>query len=194
MNNGSFNQDSELVTAIQNGGSAADRAIEVLYRRYRNEVLTKVKTMIRFRKGQQEDAKDLVQDAYLVLLDKIRSEDYQQGSLKNFWVGIVYGLFRNKNKRDHRTTLVDENSVLDGEDLNTPEVSLETKERMELFENLLNQIGDRCKKVMKLSIAGYSMKEIATQMDLVSEGMARKIKYTCKKKLVELVQKMNLDI
>ena len=151
MNNGSFNQDSELVTAIQNGGSAADRAIEVLYRRYRNEVLTKVKTMIRFRKGQQEDAKDLVQDAYLVLLDKIRSEDYQQGSLKNFWVGIVYGLFRNKNKRDHRTTLVDENSVLDGEDLNTPEVSLETKERMELFENLLNQIGDRCKKVMKLS-------------------------------------------
>ena len=44
MNNGSFNQDSELVTAIQNGGLAADRAIEVLYRRYRNEVLTKVKT------------------------------------------------------------------------------------------------------------------------------------------------------
>jgi RNA polymerase sigma factor (sigma-70 family) len=194
MNNGSFNQDSELVTAIQNGGTAAERAIDILYRSYRNDVLTKVKTMIRFRRGQQEDAKDLVQDAYLILLDKICSDDYQKGSIQNFWVGIVYGLFRNKNKRDHRMTLVDENSVLDSADLNTPEFSLETKERMEYFDQLLNQVGERCKEVMKLSMAGYSMIEISTKMNLVSEGMARKIKYTCKKKLVELVKKMNLDI
>ena len=193
MNNGGNIDDRDLLLQIRQGGSISDRATETLYRRHRNEVLFKVEKMIRYRKGQQADASDLVQDAYIIMLDKVRSEDYEEGPVDHFWIGIAHGLFRNKQKRDYRVTFVDDHSKIDGENHLTPETELENKERSEIFDQLLEKVGDKCKKIMKLVISGYSMREIAEKMELPSEGMARKTKYQCKKKLVELVKELNLE-
>lgn len=83
---------------------------------------------------------------------------------------------------------------MDRIDQDTPESDLEQKQRQEIFNQILEKTGERCKTIMTLSFEGYSMKEIAEKMNLVSEGMARKIKYNCKKELVEMVKKLNLDI
>lgn len=194
MNGESNIGESQLIADIRKGGNAADCAIGALYKKYRNEVLFNVEKMIRYRRGQQEDARDLVQDAYIILLRKVQSENYVEGSIRNFWIGIVKGLFQNKQKREYRISLVDDHSKIDQEDQMTPEASMENNQRREFLERLLDQVGDKCKQIMKLSMRGYSMQEIAEKMELASDGMARKTKYQCKKKLVELVKELNIEI
>ncbi len=186
--------DSQLLNQIRQGGNVAEGAIEILYTRYRNEVLFNVEKMIRYRRGRTEDTRDLVQDAYIILLRKVRSENYEEGSIRNFWIGIAKGLFKNKQKKDYRVTFVGDPMKIDEEDLWTPELEMEQNQRMEFLEKLLSEVGDKCKMILKLAMRGYSMKEIAGKMELASEGMARKTKYQCKKKLVELVKELNIEI
>ena len=193
MNNGNFPEDSDLVEAIKQGGESMEKASSALYRRYRNTVLRKLLTTIRFRRGQQEDAEDLLHDGFLILIEKIKLDSYEPGSLPNFWNGICIGLYRNKSKRDQRTTLTDDNSQIDKIDSFDPSQRMEEKQRHGILDNFLVQLGGNCKAVMELSFAGYSMKEIANKLDLASDGMARKIKYNCKKDLIKLIKESGLE-
>jgi RNA polymerase sigma factor (sigma-70 family) len=193
MNNGNINQQTEMINSIKRGGSAMQEASDQLYRLYKDDVLAKMKSTIRYRRGQQEDAMDLLQDAFVIMIDKIRYGGYQEGSLMHFWAGIANGLFKNKFKRDNRMDLYENATDFDRQDPTDPEAILEKKERKEVFDNLLNQLDEKSKNVMMLSMEGYSMKEIAEKLNLASDGMARKIKYNCKKELIRLIDELDID-
>ncbi len=170
-----------------------EKAIDQLYRMYRDDVLYKTKSTIRYRRGQQEDAMDLIQDAFLIMIDKIRFGGYEEGSLMHFWAGIANGLFKNKFKRDNRMDLVENATDLDRIDPTDPAEQLERKERKEVFDELLDRLDPKGKDVMLLSMEGYSMKEIAKKLNLASDGMARKIKYNCKKELIKMIDDLDID-
>ena len=68
-----------------------------------------------------------------------------------------------------------------------PEWILLEKEQEEELDSLLNALGDTCKKVLRLWQLSYSMKEIASELGYKSEGVARKKKRLCMKKLLEIL-------
>ncbi len=186
--------DEDFVRDIRLGGSALDRATDCLYRTYRDSTLTKVKSYLRFRKGIEDDAVDVIQDAFLIMIEKIRDNGYNEGSLVHFWIGIARGLLRNKLKRDTRTDLIEESTQYDQADIQTPEYLLLNAEKRDLLDSVLSKLGDRCKKVLLMWAGGYSMEEIAEKLELSSEAMARKIKYKCKNQLMELLDNTDFDL
>lgn len=189
-----YTSDVDYVDAIKGGGSGLDLATECLYRAYRDRVLMHVQNYVGYRSGQREDIGDLVQDAYLIMIEKIRFGGYKDGSLLHFWIGITKGLLRNKVKRDARMDLVDDTLKLDQKDLDSPEYQLISEERSSMLDQLLSRLGERCKRVLVLWASGYSMREIAEKLGLSSEAMARKTKYKCKGQLLALVDSVDIDL
>jgi RNA polymerase sigma factor (sigma-70 family) len=179
--------DSDIVKAILEGGPGQDRAIDVLYRRYRVPVIKSTESYLKYRTGARDAAVDSVQDAFILMVEKIREGGYKDGSLIHFWIGITKGLLRNKLKRDARMDLTGESGKLDQVDVATPEHLLMTAERNAVVDTLLSKLGDRCKQVLLLWAGGYSMEEIAHETGLSSEGMARKVKFQCKNALMKLI-------
>ena len=57
-----------------------------------------------------------------------------------------------------------------------------------LFLEKLNQLGTDCQKVLRLFFERKSMKEISHTMN-TTEQYAKKKKFTCKKKLIELIKR-----
>ena len=60
---------------------------------------------------------------------------------------------------------------------------------MSWMSNILLQVGERCKKILELWKLSYSMEEIAAEVGFSSAQMARKNKYRCHKRLIELLEK-----
>ncbi len=62
------------------------------------------------------------------------------------------------------------------------------EERRDVLGQLLNTIGERCRKILELWKLSYSMEEIAEQLGFSSADMARKAKYRCHVSLLEQVK------
>lgn len=189
-----YTSDEEYVEDIRKGGPVMEHASDRLYRAYRNSVLQQIRSYLRFRAGVEDDALDMLQDAFLVMLEKIRNGGYNEGSLLHFWIGITKGLLRNKLKRDARTDLIEDNTQYDQMDFDSPEHLLLNEEKRLVLDAALSKLGERCKKALLLWAGGYTMEEIATALELSSEAMARKTKYKCKNQLMELLDQINLDL
>jgi RNA polymerase sigma factor (sigma-70 family) len=194
MNNQVYNSDEDFVSAIRKGGRSGEHAVDSLYRKYRDSTLSKTRSYLRFRSGIEDDAQDVAQDAFLIMVEKIRDGGYNEGSLLHFWIGITRGLLRNKHKRDARTDLTEDSQQYDSADVESPEQVLLHEERREVLDQVLSKLGERCKKVLLMWAGGYSMEEIAETLELSSEAMARKTKYKCKNQLMELMNNIDLDL
>lgn len=187
MNCKEYHSDQDYVQAIRTGGSRQEHAIDCLYRAFRQDVLNMIRSYLHFRSGIQEDAPDMIQDAFLVMVEKIRDGGYNEGSLVHFWTGITKGLLRNKLKRDARMDLTDDHRQFDQQDDSSPEFILLDAEQKSTLNQILDQLGPKCKQVLLLWAGGYTMEEIAQRAELSSEAMARKTKYRCKNQLMELI-------
>ena len=189
-----YTEDGDYVAALRSGGSRREHATDCLYRAYRDNVVSRLQRYVGYLSGQHDEMRDLVQDAFIIMIDKISGSGYNDGSLIHFWLGIAKGLLRNKMKRDTRMDLVDDSLKFDGVGVDSPESELIIKERNQMLDVLLDQLGQRCKTVLLLWANGYSMREITEKMDFSSETMARKTKFKCKEKLVQLVADSQLKI
>lgn len=189
-----YMDDQDFVAAIRDGGTSMEKAMSCLYKHYRERALALGKKMVNPMSGQQDDIPDLLHDAFLIMVDKVRYGGYNDGSLLHFWVGIAKGLLRNKMKRDARMHLVDDTTLIDKRDRDSPEVQMLSEEKRQILDDILSQLGSRCKKVLMLWAGGYSMREIAQKAGLSSEAMARKTKYKCKNKLMDYIDETGINL
>lgn len=189
-----YSTETAYIDDIRLGGHANARAGDCLYRKYRDEVLRQIKSYLRYRAGIEDDAHDAMQDAFLVMVEKIRNGGYKEGSLLHFWIGITKGLLRNKLKRDSRLELVEDNKRFDQADHQSPEWLMMSEEQRVALHGALDRLGERCRQVLLMWAGGYSMEEIAEALGLSSEGMARKTKYHCKNQLMELLDGSLTDL
>jgi RNA polymerase sigma factor (sigma-70 family) len=184
-------RDKDYIPEIQKGGSGADRAISCLYLKYRKHTYTYIARLISKNIIYKGVPEDLVQDSFIILVDKIREKDFAVASLGGYWIGIAKMLFLNQLKKDRRITYVNEVEEHYGLDELTPESILFEKEEQYKLENSFAQLGPRCQEILMLWLNQYSMEEIAQKMQLSSSAMARKVKFECFKKLKEFVSSRN---
>lgn len=179
--------DKEFISAIRVGGSASEAAIIGLYRRYRVPVLQSIRRLVFNHPGGKAEASDLMHDAFLVLIDKIRIQHTLPGSVPGYWYGIASYLWRNYRKRQGKILLVEDNEQIYGIESINPESIMLHNEESALMENLLQDCGCRCKKILTMWNNHYSMQEIADALGLAGAPIARQIKYRCFQKLKGLV-------
>ena len=178
--------ERELILAIQEGGEALEKAMRSLYED--QEIRKQVFRFVKDRKGSIQDAEDVFQDGIRNLMLSIRAGRYRgEGSLKAYLFGTCRNLWFRRFDRLSRQA--DPEREMPVQMVETdPEILLLNREQEQVLAGFLNNIGEKCREVLERWKMGYSMKEIAAAVGYKSEGVARKKKHQCLKKLIEALE------
>jgi RNA polymerase sigma factor (sigma-70 family) len=139
--------------------------------------------------GKSEDAKDVFQEALVVIFRKVQDENETlHSSFTNYLYTVsrfiwLKMLKRRKLSVDKLTELI-QPMEMESDEIRNIEASMERKVYQYYFEKL----GKECKEILTLFYNEMSFRDIAVKMGLSSEEYARKKKYDCKESLIKLIK------
>lgn len=160
--------EEELITRSQDGDI---NAFEELVARYERKVYT---IAYRFM-GNQEDACDLAQEAFLKAYQSLKGFR-KEASFSTWMARIISNVCKDqlrKNKKVYQSSLDEDVWLEEGtvkkqlkDERPTPEQEYERKELKEYLQGLINNLKPEFKMVVILrDIEGYSYEEIAEMLD-----------------------------
>ena len=155
------------------------------------EFFPSIKYLIKTNSGLEEDAEDVFQEALLVILTKIKEDDFE---LRSSFITYLYSISRNiwlqklKRKRMTHRNQDDLMHYLDSPEVGR-EVHLEYEEKYQSFLRQFEHLSPDCQKLLRLFLGKKSAKEIAELMGYKSEFYAKTKKHLCKETLKKLVAK-----
>jgi RNA polymerase sigma factor (sigma-70 family) len=175
--------DRDIVEAVKSGKN--DWVLNNLYR----EILPRIKKLITSNSGTEDDAKDIFQDAVLVFYNQVKQNKFDESKeIAGFIYSVARNLWINKVKRDNRMINIKDLEAAQEPCMNVLD-DLITEEKAKVIEEVLDQIGENCKKLLKYSIYDkLSQKEIAQKMGYTNEAIVKTYNYRCKQKLISLVK------
>lgn len=188
MQKPSLSQD-ELVAALT-GPDPGRR--DLALRRLFDDATLREKTIAHVRKygGNRQDGEDVFQEAILLFDRKLRLGAYRgEGSVEAYFMGIVrWHWFNEQHKTGNLHTNTVENTP-EPPPAGDPELEYLLSERRAQLQSLINQLTDKCRKLLKWYQLDYSMDEIARQMGFANGGVAKKEASLCRKRLKILLEK-----
>ena len=163
--------DQEIISQLRTG-----QQHKVLVKLYAH--LPKVERMVRNHGGTRADAKDLFQDALIILLGKAKDEGFTLTcSISTYLYAICRNRWQEELRRRGRFTQELESSPEEPNDLGA---LLAEEQHFGLAERALQALGDKCLELLKRF---YLLKEplltIAKSIGLSGEGAAKTRKYKC---------------
>lgn len=180
--------NQQLIVLARSGKQGRDA---VLKRLYLDAALRQSITSIVAKFGGNADDAEMIFTTTLMQFVKtvIKRPDFEPTSnLKAYLCGIAkFTWFKESRlKQKHQSDSIED--AVDLADVETPEKLLLHRHRVDLLHDLMAKLGKNCKEVLLHWANGYTMKEIAEQMQYKSDMMARKKKYKCFKELMAYVQ------
>lgn len=175
-------EDQKLVDGLKAGNNLVIREI---YQKFFQSIKGNVKNW----GGTEEDAKDIFQEAVIVLYRMVKKPDFK---LSSALFSLLYPICRNLWLKEVRNR-----SKLGGGEVKDLERIEDQSDIIEaineraidgLFRDKLQELGEQCRKMLDMFFQKRSMKEIVTDLGLSSISFAKKKKFQCKEKLVRLVQ------
>ncbi len=175
-------KDTEIIEGLREEKLWAFEAVyQSSFKMVRNNILK--------NSGTEEDARDVFQDMFIILIDKIRSKTLHltpQSKLSTFVFGITRNLWLNRIRKAGKLTIVNqEDNTVDyvAED----EFELLQKrideDRFELIEKAFLTMGEECRKIIEMFYyQKMKTKDIATLLSY-TEGFIRIKKMRCMKEL-----------
>lgn len=175
--------DEKIIAALKSNNH--DVVLAFLYK----EALPIVKHYIKSNSGNDDEAKDIFQDAVIILYKKMKTEELPENTnITSFVCFISRNLWINRARKLNKSTAIPEDGFLQSDENLLDNIII--TERKNALIGLLDQIGDECKKLLKHSVYdNQSMKEICKLMGYSSENVAKTYNYRCKQKLIQLVMK-----
>jgi len=172
-----FFSDREIIKRIQTN----DRTVlGELFTRYQRLVFSYIQN----HGGSQEDAEDMLQEAIIVLWQKVNSGTFQLSArLSTFILAVAKNKWMAQMRKRKR---------LSGENLpeNTANGNLSSlkvalnKEQIEIVREALEQIQPVCKKILLLFyFEERSLSDIARILNFANADVVKSKKYQCKKSL-----------
>lgn len=158
--------------------------------KFYNTNFNKVRSYVLKNSGTEQDAKDVYQEAFIVLWRKVTEEiGFIKSESKA--AGFLYQVSKNKwldqlrSSRVKLKTELSENGIYAEPESEEDEYEVRLKE----MKNALHKLGSQCKELLTLFYyAQKSMDEIGQNLKMNSAS-ARNQKYRCMKQLRELVMK-----
>ena len=178
--------DDELLSGLANG---SDDALTQLYRRYFPMVLHFVIS----NNGSEDEAKDVYQEALIVLYEKVRGGSFElHCQLKTYVYSVGRRLWLKQlahksrfmvNDTEHLAT--DSNAV---EQVSDDLIDHEERDRQfELMADSLNRLGEPCRTLLDdFYIRHLSMQDITQKFGYTNADNAKTQKYKCLMRLKRL--------
>lgn len=173
--------DKEIIEQLKKGNQSSLKHV------YKHSGM--VKNWILKNNGNEEDAKDVFQDAVFTFYKKVKEGNFQLTSkistylfsiCKNAWLNQL-----NRRKR-HERTGEDENVIMMNNKTESFEVEVENDvPSLKSYLNAaLEKLGEPCKSLIEATVYfKRSMKEIAKEFGYSTEQSARQQKLRCLKRL-----------
>ena len=174
-------EDDKIIQAIKKGEDG--KVFEQLY----TFSFPKIKAMVRKSGGKIEDAEDVFQEAVITFMKQVLLNKYVHQKEIDAYVYVVarhhwYGLIK-KNK----SFVFDESQFDDLSEEPSGFVAMRNEERDNLVMTMFNQLGEKCKELLQLTIyEGLSLKEIAEKTGYSNTDTVKTKNYKCKQRLVKL--------
>lgn len=181
--NQNIERDRELLLGLARND---DKALVAIY----TENFPSVLRMVIQYKGTEDDAKDLFQEAMIILYEKVQQGEFDLYSkLKTFLYAICRHLWLKKQQSGSwQLALPDElEEVLPGEDLNISEEHQQKDLQFRIMEQAMGNMGEPCKTILEdYYIRKMSMQEIAGKFGYTNSENAKNQKYKCLMRLKKL--------
>ena len=173
--------DKDYLAAIKGGDV---RGLNEIYRQF----LPRINKLITSKGGTSDDAKDVFQDAIIVIYEKSKDKNFKLTS--GFYTllhGICRNIWGNRLQKKSRTevTIPDDNKYTVSTDI---EKTIQQEEENKVFWQAFRKLGKDCQKLMQLFFEKQKMQEIMKIMGYGSVSYAKKRKFQCKERLVDLVK------
>jgi RNA polymerase sigma factor (sigma-70 family) len=153
------------------------KSIETIYKTNYNMV----QALVINNNGSADDAKDIFQEAMIVLYEKVKTGSFELNCLiKTYVYSVSRRLWLKRLLHQNRYTLTG-----DGEELHAvPEEDLEEHERLDteytMMEKAVNTLGEPCKSLLEaFYMQKKSMQEIAQNFGYTNAENAKNQKYKC---------------
>ena len=173
--------DEARILGLQKGDR---QAVQSIYEDY----FPRISAFIHQNSGSEDEARDIFQDALVILYKKVRQPGFLLSSaLFTFFYAICRNLWLKKlrdSDKERVTSEVDQEYM----DENVDEEELQMEAQRQLYRKKLREISESCQQLLKLSLAGKRMREIVDLMGMSSEQYARKRKFQCKEQLIRLIR------
>jgi RNA polymerase sigma factor (sigma-70 family) len=180
-----LNNDSKLLDALRKGD---DHALAELFQKNRHPITS----LILRNQGTEDDVEDILQEALVVLWEKIRSGSFEyQAKLSTYIYATAKNIwFRRLARRRREFPATNDDFETATEDA-TPLEELEENERITAVQGAMEQIGNPCHDILLLYYwEERSMEEIALKLGFANADTVKSKKYQCKKILERLVKKV----
>ncbi len=140
--------------------------------------------------GKETDAEDILQEAIIVLWQKVNAGNFQLTSrLGTYLMGVAKNKWLAQLRKDKRLTS-DDNREDPVDDNPSSLERLLTDEKIKLVRRALEVIQPLCKKLLMLFyFEEKNMNDIAKIMNFANTDVVKSKKYQCKKALEEVIQK-----
>jgi len=175
--------DARILDLIREGD---EEALVTLYRTNRKAVTAYVCR----NDGTADDAEDMLQDALIVLWERVRSGKFEYAArLSTFIFATVKNMWLRQlaRKKREQPGSIDAETAADGEQSVLDEMI--ESEQARRIADALETLGDPCKKLLLLFYwEELSMEQIATEMGFANADTVKSKKYQCKKALEGLLK------
>jgi RNA polymerase sigma factor (sigma-70 family) len=153
-----------------------------------NKFFPSIRNLIENNNGTEEDAKDLFQEAIIVIYRKMKKEPLVLTcNFRTYIYSICKLLWLKQLEKRKNSNEISSDAILDNR-LDEVVQTYDQTERYRLYQKHFKLLGLDCKKVLRLTLEKVSLKEISKIMGYKSEKYAKKKKYQCKQTLIENIK------
>lgn len=179
-----MNPDTKEQELLKGLAISDKKAVETIYK----DNFNMVQSLIINNNGTAQEAKDIFQEAMIVLLEKARSGNFELNcQIKTYLYSVCRRLWLKKLQQNSRFTNEIENTV----GTVPVEEDLEEHERrdaeFEIMEKAIGSLGEPCKSLIEaFYIQKRNMQDIASQFGYTNADNAKNQKYKCLMRLKKL--------
>jgi RNA polymerase sigma factor (sigma-70 family) len=180
-----FNEDSRYLDALRNGD---ENGLIELFNKNRRPIVT----YILRNQGTEDDAEDVLQEALIVLWERVKHGTFEyQAKLSTFVYATAKNIWLRRLARNRREISSSSDSFdIATHDANPLEV-LEENERIIAIQKAMEKLGNPCHDLLLLYYwEELSMEEIALKLGFANADTVKSKKYQCKKALEKLLRKV----
>lgn len=177
--------DDDLLEGLANG---SDAALNQLYRRYFPMVLH----LILSNNGSEDDAKDIFQEALVVLYEHVQEDTFTlNAQLKTYLYSVSRRLWLKQLARKGRYSTLGSDDLIESNDFAAVDDDLAEHERRDgQFEHMavsLGKLGEPCRTLLEdFYIRHLSMQDITEKFGYTNADNAKTQKYKCLMRLKRL--------
>ncbi len=160
------------------------KAIETIYK----ENFNMVQALIINNNGTADDAKDIFQEAIMVLYEKVKSGTFELNCLiKTYLYSVSRRIWLKKLSQQNRFSLTDSHEEL----FTVVDEDMDEQERrnseFNMMDKAINSIGEPCKSLLEaFYMQKKSMQEIASEFGYTNADNAKTQKYKCLTRLKKI--------